>query len=765
MGGNLEVKIESDIKHVRKRDKSIVDFDISRISSAIYKAMTATQEKLGMPEGNLETDPLRIAKNVISDLEAKYKSNGDEKIPDIEDIQSLVERNLILEKMPETARGYILYRQERSQVRAQSKNVPERVKKLVDESKKYFQNPLGEFVYFRTYSKWQEEEGRRETWIETVDRYMNYMKETLGKRLSDDEYGEVKSAILNQEVMPSMRLMWGAGNAVKSSNVSAYNCSYIVPREMKDFGEILYILMCGTGIGFSVENQFTQQLPIVKRQNGQKGPTHIVGDNKEGWADALVKGMTSWYEGYDIDFDYSKVRPAGAKLKTMGGRSSGPQALEELLSFAKARILRKQGKRLSSLDIHDIICETGEIVQVGGVRRSAEISLSDLDDILMRDSKSGNFYEKELQRRMANNSAVYETKPNDVEFMREFLSLAESGTGERGIFNRGGLIYQLPERRLALGLEHLLSMGPNPCGEINIRNKGFCNLTETVARPTDNVTALIRKTQIATILGTYQSMLTDFPYLSKEWKDNADEERLLGVSITGQMDSPLTQNPEIQKVLKETAIEVNKQYSKRFGINQSAAITCVKPSGTVSQLVNASPGGHARWAPYYMRNIRISASDPLFHMIKDQKYPYYPEVGENAYSARNYVIPFAVKSPEGAITRNDLTAIEQLENWKKMKINYTEHNPSVSIYVGGNEWIDTAQWVYKNWEKIGGLSFFPKSDHVYKLAPYEEISKEKYEKEMSRLPNIDYSQIFLYEKDDGTSGSKEYACAGGSCEI
>jgi ribonucleoside-diphosphate reductase alpha chain len=523
--------------------------------------------------------------------------------------------------------------------------------------------------------------------------------------------------------------------------------------------------MCGTGVGFSVENQFTQQFPIVKRQTGQKMPTYVVGDSKEGWANALVSGLTAWYDGYDIDFDFSKVRPAGAKLKTMGGRSSGPGALEELLSFSKNRILKKQGKRLSSLDIHDIVCETGEIVQVGGVRRSALISLSDLDDILMRDCKSGNFYERELQRRMANNSAVYETKPNDVEFMREFLSLAQSGTGERGIFNRGGLKYQLPQRRLDLGLDYLLSMGPNPCGEINIRNKGFCNLTETVARPYDNATSLIKKTRIATILGTYQAMLTDFPYLSKEWKENAEEERLLGVSITGQMDSPLTQNPEIQKLLKETAIEINKKYAKRFGINPSSAITCVKPSGTVSQLVNASPGGHTRWSPYYLRNIRISASDPLFHMIKDQKYPYYPEVGESAFSARNYVIPFAVASPEGAITRNDLTAIQQLENWKKMKVNYTEHNPSVSIYVGDNEWIDTAQWVYKNWEKIGGLSFFPKSDHVYKLAPYEEISKERYGKEISRFPNIDYSQIFLYEKDDGTSGAKEYACAGGSCEI
>jgi ribonucleoside-diphosphate reductase alpha chain len=753
------------LKHVRKRDGSVVEFDSSRISSAIYKAMMAERERTGEAEGNLQIDPQRIAGNVVRGLENRYRGNEHEKIPGIEDIQGLVERNLILERMPETARGYILYRQERTQIRAQKREIPERVQNLVNESKKYFQNPLSEFVYFRSYSRWMEDEGRREVWTETVDRYINFMKEKIGDRLSDEEYGDIKSAILNQEVMPSMRLMWSSGDAATASNVTAYNCSYLVPEKTQDLGEILYILMCGTGSGFSVENQFAQKFPIVQKQRGIEMPRHVVKDTREGWADAFVAGLNAWYDGYDLNYDTSKVRPAGTKLKTMGGRSAGPEALEDLLLFSKAKILGNQKRRLSSLDIHDINCKTGEIVQMGGVRRSSLISLSDLDDLLMRGAKVGAFYETQNQRKMANNSAVYEEKPGAVEFMREWLALAESGTGERGIFNRGGLRYQLPERRLALGLEHLEKMGANPCGEIYLRDRGFCNLTEIVARPNDTRQTLERKARIASLLGTYQSMLTDFPYISSKWKENAEEERLLGVSITGQLDSRLAQDPEVERMLRQTAIDANEYYAKRFGINPSVAVTCVKPSGTVSQLVNASSGGHARWSDYYIRNVRISATDPLFHMIKDQKYPYYPEVGESMDSARTYVIPFPVKAPEGSVTRKDLNAIQQLENWKRMKENYTEHNPSVSIYVGNNEWIETAQWLHQNWDSVGGLSFFPRDDHVYKLAPFEEISKEKYQEMVGRMPKIDYSQILLYEKDDGTSGSKEYGCIGGSCEI
>ena len=527
----------------------------------------------------------------------------------------------------------------------------------------------------------------------------------------------------------------------------------------------MYILMCGTGSGFSVENQFGQQLPIIRRQREGKAPTHVIEDNKEGWANALVKGMEVWYDGYDIDFDLSKLRPAGARLKTMGGRSSGPEPLRALLNYVRDKTLKNQGKRLRSLDVHDINCKTGDIVVVGGVRRSAEISLSDLEDVLMRDAKKGEFYNRHPERRLANNSAVYLEKPSATEFMKEWLALAESGTGERGIFNRGGLKYQLPERRLKTLGGQIDSMGTNPCGEIDLRSKQFCNLTEIVARPTDTLATLRKKIELATILGTYQAMLTDFPYLSKKWKENCEEERLLGVSITGIMDSPILQNPEVLEELTKHAVETNKYYAKKFGINPSTCVTCVKPSGTASKLINSSEGAHTRWSEYYTQHIRISASDPLFHMLKDQKYPYYPEVGENMTNATTYVLPFAVKSPENSVFRKNLSAIDQLEIWKKLKTHYTEHNPSVSIYIGDEEWIDASQWIYKNWDHVGGLAFFPRDDNVYQLAPKVELKKEKYNELVSRLPEIDYAQIIHYEKDDQTSGAREYACVGGVCEI
>lgn len=755
-GGNGHGKLTQ----VRKRDGQVAEFSIGKISNAITKAMSA----VGGIEGNLETDPPRIARNVLIDLEAKMNGNRDY-VPGIEDIQNLVERNLILASLPETAKRYIIYRHERSQVRQKEKNVPERVRSLVDESRKYFKTDLGEFIYFRTYSRWKEDEGRRETWIETIDRYVDFMKENLESRISRDDSDEIRNALLNQKVMPSMRLMWSAGNAARSTNVAGYNCSYVAPKKLKDFGEILYVLACGTGVGFSVENQTVQQLPIINRQRGEKKPVYVVQDSKEGWANALVEGMQTWYEGYDVDFDFSKVRPAGAILKTMGGRSSGPAVLEDLLKSTRNKILANQGRRLNSLDVHDIVCKTGEIIVVGGVRRSALISLSDLNDELMRNAKTGEFYRKEPQRQLANNSASYNGKPNSAEFLREWVALAESGTGERGIFNRAGLEQQLPARRWENFGNFYHESGTNPCGEIILRNKQFCNLTEVIVRPGDNMRTLLEKVRIATILGTYQSTLTDFPYLSSDWKENCEEERLLGVSLTGVMDTRFVRDPLVLDQLREHAQEVNIAYAKKFGINPSTCITCVKPSGTVSQLVDASPGMHARHSPFYTRNVRISASDPLFQMMKDQKYPYFPEVGQGIDSATTYVLPFAVKAPEGSIVRRDLSAIKQLEHWQLFKQHYTEHNPSVTIDVGGDEWLETASWLYRNWEKLGGLSFLPRDDHVYKLAPFEEVTEKGYNELVQRLPKIDYANIMFYEGQDQTSGARELACVGGSCAI
>jgi len=1229
-------KISPLFKSVKKRDGRIVPFDQARITSAVYRAMEATLE------GDLGRDPQKVSDRVVKDLIKRFSKDL---IPSIEEIQDVVEESLILSDFPKTAKAYILYRQKRSDIREKEKLVPERVKKLADESKKYFRNALSEFVYYRTYSRWIEEEGRRETWVETVDRYMNFMCDNLGDNLDEDEYSEIRNAILNQEVMPSMRLMWSAGHAAEKTNVSAYNCSFIAPYRLEDFAEIMYLLMCGTGVGFSVESQTVQQLPIVRRQVGKNLKTHMIEDSKEGWGNTLTLGLKTWYSGKDISFDFSHLRPAGARLKTMGGRSSGPEPLKALLEFSRAKILAAQGRRLSNTDVHDIICKIGEVVVMGGVRRSALISLSDLDDTEMRLAKSGKFYLTNPQRMMANDSAVYNEKPTATKFLEEWLALAESGAGERGIFNKGGLSKQLPQRRWKTFEKHLATSGTNPCitgdtlvyvadgrghvpierlaqervdvpvfcldqnqrvairymrnpritgikipvyevtledgskikvtenhkfllkdgtyrevknlsfgsslyiitkfeasikdifpeansrsqnywwinngrarndgehrliagfhyntkiprgfivhhrdrdaennkpnnleilskqehdylhgslmagsnnpmrrahrewdearwseyrqkhsrnnraegnknfsgytddelrhhalsltrtlerrfsnkdwieyakeyglpqyfskwrrdhlggvlglakwaafvlgldhadldprvrrsykkyttqgynceivngrmvilkncevcgcsftadfrtreygvcsiscglkrkfkdnayrlqfidnlraahkkrkgkvredqvgaysdlrfklgrdplkrewafacrkagvsieisrpsspfrnyadleeasalynhkvvsvvfhgyedvyngtvdefhnffvggfaghtrggkrkfvyinnlqcGEIVLRSKQFCNLSEVIARPEDTEKTLLKKVRIATILGTYQSSLTNFPYISKEWKKNCEEERLLGVSITGQWDSPAARNPKTLRKLRDHSLGVNREYAKRFGINESTCVTCVKPSGTVSQLVDAASGMHTRHSQYYIRRIRISATDPLFSMLKEQKFSYYPEIGQLESSATTYVLEFPVKAPDGAVFRNDLTALQQLEYWKTVKENYTEHNPSVTVSVGDDEWIETANWLYKNWEILGGLSFLPRTDHVYQLAPYEEITEERYKELVSKMPDIDFSRIVAYEEDDQTTGAKELACVGGVCEI
>ena len=742
-------------KSVRKRDGRIVPWDQNRITYAILKGLTVTAE------GDLK-DAEKISDRVVKELRKLYDV---ERILHIEEIQDVVETTLILTDYAKTAKAYILYREERARVREQRKEIPPHVKGLVTESKNYFRNPLAEFIFYRTYSRWIEDESRRETWIETVERYVNYMKQKLGAKLSDEEYVELHQAILKQEAMPSMRLMWGAGKAVENTNVIAYNCSFVAPTQLRDFAEILYLLMCGTGVGFTVEQNNVQQLPQIKRQNGKKIAAHAIEDSKEGWCDAFLKGLEAWFDGRDIEFDYSLLRPAGARLRTMGGRSSGPGPLRELLDFARRKILAKQGRRLSCVDVHDIICKEGEVVVMGGVRRSALISLSDLDDPDMRDAKTGQFYLKEPQRMMANNSAVYEKKPAATVFLDEWISLAKAGTGERGIFNRGGIMSQIPERRRKLMEEHLETVGSNPCGEILLRSKEFCNLTEVVSRAEDTEETLLRKVRLATILGTYQSTLTNFKYLSKEWKKNCEEERLLGVSITGQWDCPAVRNPETLRKLRERAIEVNREYAERFGISQSAAITCIKPSGTLSQLTDSASGMHPRHAPYYIRRVRISATEPLFRMLKDQKVSYHPEVGQPKDAATTYVFEFPVKAPDHAIFRNDLSAIEQLEYWKTVKTNYTEHNPSVTISIGEDEWIGVANWLYEHWDMLGGLAFLPREDHVYQLAPYEEIDQKRYEEMKAAFPEIDYSQILIYEKDDETRGSKELACVSGVCEI
>ena len=764
----LDKKELNKIKNIRNREGQIIPFDLDKIIQAVCKAFIVTEEGDEKDAGN-------VAKKVFHKLINLKEKNKEKKlIPTVEMVQDMVEAELMELGYPLTAKAYILYRSKRAELRREVGIIPTPSKKVFDESSSYFVSSYEEFIFFRTYSKWQDNLGRRETWIETTDRFMAYMKENLGKRFGDKDFTEIREGILKQDICPSMRLLWSAGEACKKSNVWAYNCSFVAPTCWQDLGEIMYILMCGAGLGFSVESETVQKFPQIRRQTGKKLATHVVEDSKEGWADAYVLACKTWIDGYDINFDYSRVRPAGARLKTAGGRASGPQPLIDLINFTKTKILARQARRLTNIDLHDIICQIGLIVVAGGVRRSALISLSDIDDESMRKSKQGQFWIDNGQRSMANNSAVYSQKPTASEFLNEWIELIKSGTGERGIFNRGGLMTQLPKRRIEnwkkagiiddqnviVGLP-----GSNPCGEITLRSKQFCNLTSIVVRPGDTVADLKRKVRLSTILGTYQATLTHFNYLSKEWKENCEDEALLGVSITGYYDNKTIRNDKVLNELREEAIKTNKEYAKKFGINHSTCITTVKPHGNSGQLLYVGSGMHPWYAKYFIRRVRIATNDPLFQLIKDQGVPSKAEVGYSTANSTVAVLEFPIKAPEGAILRNEVSAIDLLNEWKRLKVNYIEHNPSVTIYVGPDEWIKVANFIYENWDIVGGLSFLPRSEHVYQLAPYEEISKEEYEKRIKEIKHIDFSKLMYYEQEDNTVGAKEFACVSGVCSI
>lgn len=746
----------SPISHIIKRDGTKVPFDTQKIVNAVNKALHESKE---FREG--------VAEKVAASVERKLalrKSYDKKFMPTVEGVQDIVEMELMLQKLTATAKAYILYRAERTRLREENRMVPQEVKDKIVESSKYFVSSYQEFIFYQFYSRWIPELGRRETWVESIDRFMDYMKKKMGSKVTAVEYAEVREAILNQEICPSMRLLWGAGPAVEKTNVCAYNCAYIAPTTWRDLSEIMYVSMCGAGCGFTVEPENVGKFPQIHKQTGKKAPTIVVEDSKEGWCESFVSACKAWEKGLDVDIDYSKIRPAGAKLVTMGGRASGPAPLQELMQFTRRKILAKQGKRLSTLDLHDIICQIGLIVVAGGVRRSALISLSSFDDAELRDAKKGAFWQTEGQRSMANNSAVYESKPSAEEFLQEWTALVTSHSGERGIFNRGGLEAQVPQRRWEM-IKKAKQVGVNPCGEIYLQSKQFCNLTSIVVRPKDDMESLKKKMRLATLLGTYQATLTDFGYLSKEWKKNCEKEQLLGVSITGYYDNALVRNDENLRLLRDEGIKTNKKYAKRFGVNESTAITCVKPHGNSGQLLGVGSGMHTWYAPYYIRRVRISANDPLLKLAKSQGVPIFPEVGYSTANSTTMVMEFPVKAPEGAKVNKDVTALELLEEWKRLKTNFTEHNPSVTIYVGDDEWIQVANFVYKNWDIVGGLSFLPRDNHVYRLAPYEEISKDEYERRAKELGHVDFSKLVIYEQEDMTQGAKELACAGGVCEI
>ena len=621
---------------------------------------------------------------------------------------------------------------------------------------------LQQYVFKSRYARWLDEKGRRETWDETVTRYCDFW---LTRFPDTFPYDDIYTAIHSMDVMPSMRALMTAGTALERDNVAGYNCSYLPIQDVRCFDELMFVLMCGTGVGFSVERQFINKLPEVPEKIYDSETTIVVADSKQGWASGFRQLLALLYTGQAPRWDLSRIRPAGARLRTFGGRASGPDPLADLFRFTTALFRQAVGRKLNSLECHDLVCKIAQIVVVGGVRRSALISLSNLTDERMRNAKNGAWWEANGQRALANNSVSYTETPDVGIFLKEWTALYESKSGERGIFNRVSARKQAE----ATGRRDVnWDFGTNPCGEIILRPFGFCNLTEVVVRANDDAETLARKVRIASILGTFQSTLTDFRYIRKQWKINAEEERLLGVSLTGIMDNPILNGSDYDGLdsllieLKNESISTNKEWAEKLGINASAAITTVKPSGTVSQLVDSASGIHPRHNSYYVRTVRADVKDPLATFLKEKGVPCEVDVTNSS----NLVFSFPVKSPAGSITRSERSAIQQLEHYLSFKRHWCEHNPSITVYVKEHEWFEVGAWVYKHMDDIGGVSFLPHSEHVYQQAPYQDITKDEYDRMALAFPRINWNEFDAYElAEDTTNGGQEYACSAGSCEI
>ncbi len=763
---------------VRKRNNEVVGWDDRRVTKAMRKAFEATE------------DPGEWGDELLSQLTddvyglASREAGGE--VIDIERVQNIVEGCLIAHGRVEVARQYIHYREKRSRMRGDRKLPQDEVKRLRDDQQ-YFGSDLQRFQHVGKYARFNEDKNRRETKVETGDRVIDFFKwyvDNHGRSGSVDAktWHRLEQAFLRDEASPSMRLVQMAGPAAQRCSVSIYNCSFCGISDLEFFPEMLYILMQGTGQGFSVESEFIEDLPKIKRRKrNPSSDVHTVEDSTEGWCNSLKEGLYRWYDGHDITFDYSQVRPAGARLKTKGGTASGPGPLMDLHKFTKKVIMSRQKRRLRDIDVHDIACYIGRIVQVGGVRRAAEISLSDYDSLEMRMAKHGDYWNREPQRSMSNNSAVYEWRPDDLGFLDEWIALARSGSGERGVFNRGGVWKQIPERRRKAMGRHVL-WGTNPCGEIILHPDGqFCNLSIAVVRPTDTVEDLLRKVELATIFGTLQSMMTNFRYLRPQWKENCEKERLLGVDLLGAMDCPLLQptNPDrdqLLQALKDKAVDVNRDWASRLGISPSNAVTCIKPGGNSSVRYGTGQSMTGWLSPYMKRHVRVNKIDPMNQFLIDAGVPHWPEYNDPNVN----VFAFPLPAPEGAWICSDpvfdsngeieavnprFTAIEQLENWRAFKQNYTEHNPSVTIYVDHNEWVDVAQWVLANWDDLGGVSFLPYDGGVYELAPLQPVSEEAYMKFANEFPAIPWEKFPQYEATDNTEVGHEFACTGDKCML
>jgi len=624
------------------------------------------------------------------------------------------------------------------------------------------------YIHLSRYARFDYDKNRRETWEETVGRYFDFFQqhidETCDMKLTKATIDPIKDAVSNLKVMPSMRCLMTAGEALRRENVAGYNCSYIAIDSLRAFDEILYVLLNGTGVGFSVERQFVNELPKINDDFYDTDTVIIVSDSKLGWAKALRELIYLLAAGQVPQWNLSRIRPAGAPLKTFGGRASGPAPLEDLFRFSVEIFRNAAGRKLTSLEAHDLVCKIAEVVVVGGVRRSALISLSNLSDDRMRHAKAGRWWESNVQRALANNSACYTEKPDMGIFMEEWKSLYESKSGERGIFNREAAKKQSSKNGRR---DPDYDFGTNPCSEIILRDREFCNLSEVVVREDDTEETLLEKVRVATIIGTWQSTLTNFRYLNRKWGENCEEERLLGVSMTGIMDNELTNGkkgslPELLKKLRQEAVNTNTKWAKKLGIPVSAAITCVKPSGTVSQLTDSASGIHARHNPYYVRTVRADKKDPLAKMMFDAGFPVEDDVTKPEHT---YVFSFPMKGPVKGVYRKEMSAVEQLEIWKVYQENWCEHKPSVTVSVKEHEWMNVGSWVYDNFDMMSGVSFLPMSDHTYRQAPYQDCTKIEYNELMKKMPDVDWSKLSDYENADMTSGSQELACSSGQCEV
>ena len=630
----------------------------------------------------------------------------------------------------------------------------------------YLPTEYQQFIHTSRYARFIDAEKRREAWPETVTRYVDFVSENLDTnfkyKLNPKIKSELTNSILSLQVMPSMRALMTAGPALDRDHTAGYNCSYIPIDHVRSFDEVMYILLCGTGVGFSVERNNIEKLPSIAEEFEDTDTIIVVQDSKAGWAKSFRELVAMLYSGQVPKIDVSRVRPAGARLKTFGGRASGPQPLINLFEFTIKAFKNAAGRQLNSLECHDIVCKVGEVVVVGGVRRSALISLSNLQDDRMRGAKTGQWWIDEGQRALSNNSAAYTSKPDMSVFINEWKSLYDSKSGERGIFNRQAAKNKASENGRR---DTEWDFGTNPCSEIILRPYQFCNLTEVVIRATDSEKDLLAKVRTATILGTFQSTFTDFKYLRKQWRQNTEEERLLGVSLTGIMDNKLTSNPDKELLirLRKEAVDTNKEFAKKLGIPQSTAITCVKPSGTVSQLVDSASGIHSRHSQYYIRTVRADKKDPLTTLMIEKGVPHEPDITKPDSVV---VFSFPMKAPDGCITRNDLTAISQLETWLMYQRYWCEHKPSCTVSVREHEWLEVGAWVYKHFDEISGVSFLPHSDHVYQQAPYQDINKEEYLDAIKLMPqHVDWAELSNYEQEDNTTGSQELACSSGVCEI